>query len=135
MRVIVGKLPFEPRRRIRSVQTKMFNTQNPYHNELLRKTTFYGQPIPDPCFSSQSSASRSSASLNQSISFSFGGVGLLSEVSPEGRGSLSRTSQPLVMPPPEQEEMGFPVPRTGRLSATRGGKGSSQKKGVGAGPG
>ena len=66
--------------------------------------------------------------MGNSQSFSFGVAGLGRQDAPEGRESLNRHSQPLLVPPPQQVEPTFPVPRSGRLSATKG-KGDNQKKG------
>ena len=110
------------------VRIQMKNTQTQCPIELMKKITFYGQPVPDPCFFSQSSASRESTSMGSTMNFNFAVAGLERQDRIEGRESHSRHSQPLVVPPSQHVEPTFSTPRSGRLSSTQR-KGSNQKKG------
>ena len=120
--------PFEERQTYGSVQTEMNNTQTPFTNNQQRKTTFYGQLIPSPNLSMQVTRAGNTASRENSQSFSFG-LGCLTMLeAPEGRGSLGRVSQPLIVPEPMKSEARFPSPRSGRGSSAKR-KEKSQKRG------
>ena len=106
----------------------MSSTQAPFKNELLKKTTFYGQPIASPCLSMQGSCSRSSATLDNSQSFSFGIAGLGGYERLEMENSLGKPIPPLVVALPEQTESKFPVVKAGRTSRVKG-RDKSPKKG------
>jgi hypothetical protein len=107
-----------------TVQVKMHNSQAPLENDLQRKTTFYGHPIPSP---NQSMQGISMARTEASQTYSFGSAHREAYTSSEPEKSFHMPVPELIVPLPEQGETRFPRQKPGRSSETKKG-GRSRKK-------
>ena len=129
MELLGGEFPFEKRRSYGSVQIEMSSTQTPFKDELLKKKTFYGQPIASPSLSMQSPVSTHSANRENSQSFSLGMVGLGGYEGLDMQKSLGKPAPPLAVSLAEQIEPKFPLGKSGRMSGMKE-RPKSPKKGL-----